>query len=169
MKNFLHVGCGSQTKVGLRGFNSDEWNEIRFDIDENVRPDIVGTLTDMSAVPSVSMDAIYSSHNIEHVFPHEVPQVLNEFYRVLKPEGFVVITCPDLVSVCAAVAQGNLVNPLYVSPAGPISAIDILYGHRGYIAKGNVYMAHKGGFTYKSLMDGLIEARCGICFGGAVT
>jgi SAM-dependent methyltransferase len=168
MKNFLHVGCGSQTKAGLKGFNSEEWNEIRFDIDEKVKPDIIGTLTDMRAVPSESMDAVFSSHNIEHVFPHEVPMVLSEFHRVLKPEGFVVITCPDLVSVCSAVAQGNLMEPLYVSPAGPISAIDILYGHRGYIANGNEYMAHKGGFTYQSLMHGFFEARFGNCFGGAV-
>jgi predicted SAM-dependent methyltransferase len=38
------------------------------------------------------MDALYSSHNIEHVFAHEVVPTLKEFRRVLKPDGFVVIT-----------------------------------------------------------------------------
>ena len=32
----------------------------------------------MSAVETNSVDAIYSSHNIEHVFPHEVPIVLKD-------------------------------------------------------------------------------------------
>tara|TARA_B110000008_G_C16612067_1_gene420898 strand:+ start:309 stop:419 length:111 start_codon:yes stop_codon:yes gene_type:complete len=35
----------------------------------------------MSLVETGSVDAIYSAHNIEHVYPHEVPIVLNEFYR----------------------------------------------------------------------------------------
>ena len=123
---FLHVGCGGASKKHLKGFNSDEWKEIRFDIDKKVNPDIVGTLTDMSLVESSSVDAIYSSHNIEHIYPHEIPRALKEFHRVLKPEGIVVITCPDLQTVCEAVAKDKLVEPLYVSPAGPISAIDIL-------------------------------------------
>lgn len=166
MKKFLHVGCGPQYKSGLKGFNSDEWDEIRFDIDENVNPDIEGTLTDMSLVESSSVDAIYSSHNIEHLFAHEVPKALEEFYRVLKPDGMVVITCPDLQSVCEAVANDKLLEPLYESPAGPISPIDILYGHRGLVAAGNVYMAHKSGFTYSSLTSSFFEAGFKRVFGG---
>jgi predicted SAM-dependent methyltransferase len=108
MKSFLHVGCGPQNKTGLKGFNTDEWKEIRFDIDENVKPDIQGTLTDMSLVGTSSVDAIYSSHNIEHIFAHEVPIALKEFNRVLKDDGIVVITCPDLQSVCDAVAKNKL-------------------------------------------------------------
>ena len=167
MKSFLHVGCGPQNKTGLKGFNSDEWKEIRFDIDENVNPDIQGTLTDMSSVGSSSVDAIYSSHNIEHIFAHEVAIALKEFLRVLKDDGIVVITCPDLQSVCDAVAKNKLLEPLYVSPTGPISPIDILYGHRGFIASGNVYMAHKCGFTYQVLVDAFHEAGFKSSFGGS--
>jgi SAM-dependent methyltransferase len=166
MQTFLHVGCGPQTKAGLKGFKHDDWNEIRFDIDASVNPDIVGTLTDMSRVETASMDALYSSHNIEHLFPHEVPVALKEFHRVLKPGGFVVLTCPDLQSVCQAVAQDQLLEPLYDSPAGPISAIDILFGHRGYIAQGNHYMAHKCGFTFKALCGTFAEAGFKSTFGG---
>ena len=157
-KSFLHVGCGPVNKTGLKGFNTDEWREIRFDIDKNANPDIVGTLTDMSLVQSSSVDAVYSSHNIEHVFAHEVPVVLKEFHRVLKPDGIAVITCPDLQSVCEAVAKHGLLTPLYISPAGPISAIDILYGHRGFIAQGKVYMAHKFGFTFPTMEESVYGA-----------
>lgn len=157
-KKFLHVGCGGQTKAGLKGFNTDTWQEIRFDIDPNVKPDILGSLTDMSLVADGSMQAVFSSHNIEHIYPHEVPKALSEFYRVLSDDGLVVITCPDLQSVCAAVADNRLMEPLYLSPAGPISAIDILFGHRGFMQNGNLYMAHKGGFTYGSLQQSLFDA-----------
>ena len=166
MKTFLHVGCGPQNQSSCLGFNYDNWKEIRFDIDKNVKPDIEGTLTDMKLVETGSVDAVYSSHNIEHIFPHEVPIALREFYRVLKEDGIVVITCPDLQSVCEAVVQDKLLEPLYESDIGPISPIDILYGHRGFIAQGNEYMAHKGGFTYSILDRAFYEAGFKIRYGG---
>ena len=166
MKTFLHVGCGPLNKSHLRGFNNDNWKEIRFDIDKDVNPDIVGTLPDMKLVATGSVDAVYSSHNIEHIYPYQVPIALREFYRVLKEDGMVVITCPDLQSVCEAVVKDKLLEPLYESPAGPISPIDILYGHRGFIAQGNEYMAHKGGFTYSVLDRAFYEAGFKIRYGG---
>ena len=126
----------------------------------------MGTLTDMKLVETGSVDAVYSSHNIEHIFPHEVPIALREFYRVLKEDGIAVISCPDLQSVCEAVAQDKLLEPLYESPSGPICPIDILYGSRKMIAKGNEYMAHKGGFTYSTLNRAFFEAGFKFQFGG---
>ena len=108
-------------------------------------------MTDMSAVASESVDAIFSSHNIEHLYPHEVPVALAEFLRVLKPDGFLVVTCPDLQSVCQLVAEDKLTEAAYTSPAGPIAPIDILYGYRPSMARGNLYMAHRCGFTQKVL------------------
>ena len=159
MKTFLHVGCGPKHKdQTTRGFNSPDWTELRLDIDESVKPDVVGTMTDMSLVATGSVDALFSSHNIEHLYPHEVPQALSEFKRVLSPDGFVVITCPDLQSVAALVAEDRLTEPAYVSPAGPIAPLDILYGHRPAMAAGNLYMAHRCGFTQKVLQATLQAA-----------
>ena len=150
MKTFLHVGCGPKRKDRTTKALSS-WNELRFDIDESVKPDLVGTMTDMSSVSSESVDAVFSSHNIEHLYPHEVPLALSEFIRVLKPDGIAVITCPDLKSVCALIAEDKLTEAAYTSPAGPIAPIDILYGLRSSMAQGNLYMAHRCGFTQKVL------------------
>ena len=157
MKTFLHVGCGHLNKSFCLGFENDNWKEIRLDIDKNVNPDIVGTLTDMKSVETGSVDAVYSSHNIEHIFPHEVPIALREFYRVLKEDGIVVITCPDIQSVGEAIAQDKLLEPLYESPMGLVTAFDILYGHRETTADGNVFMIHKGVFTYSTLDKAFLE------------
>ena len=152
MKTLLHVGCGPKRIAQTTpGFNTPEWKELRLDIDTAVQPDVVGSMTDMSAVADESVDAVFSSHNIEHLYPHEVPVALREFLRVLKPDGFVVITCPDLKSVCALVAEDKLLEPAYQSPAGPISPLDILYGHRPAMAQGNLFMAHRCGFTPSSM------------------
>jgi len=158
-KIFLHVGCGSKKKeMTTPGFNSEAWRELRFDINQSVNPDIVGTMTDMSALDPACVDAIFSSHNIEHLYPHDIPKALAEFKRVLKPDGFVVITCPDLQSVCALVAADKLTEPAYTSPAGPITPLDILYGHRPSMAQGNLFMAHRCGFTQKVLSATLHQA-----------
>lgn len=158
-KTFLHVGCGPARKEQAGpGFRGEDWQDLRLDIDPSVQPDIVGTMTDMSAVADGSVDAVYSSHNIEHLYPHEVPLALAEFRRVLKDDGFVVLTCPDLQSVAALVAEDKLTEPAYVSPAGPIAPLDILYGLRSAMAAGNLYMAHRCGFTMRVLMGTLQAA-----------
>jgi len=156
MPVLLHVGCGGKRKAQTtRGFDTDAWLEWRLDIDPAVQPDILGSMTDLSALSDASVDAIFSSHNIEHLYPHEVPVALKEFLRVLKPDGFLVLTCPDMQSVCKLVAEDKLTDVAYTSPAGPIAPLDILYGHRPALAGGNLYMAHRCGFTRKVLVGTL--------------
>ena len=166
MKTLLHVGCGPEDKSDNKGFDNDDWKEIRFDIDEDVNPDIVGTLTDMSLVETASVDAVYSAYNIDHIYAHEVPIALGEFFRVLKDDGFVVIKCPDLQSVAEAIAQDKLLDTLYISPMGPISAIDIMYGNRQEISDGNTFMEKKVGFTYSVLNGSFAEVGFKTRYGG---
>ncbi len=66
---------------------------------------------------------------------------------------------PDLQSVAKLVAADLLTEPAYQSPAGPITPLDILYGHNPSLAKGNLYMAHKCGFTKKFLISTLEKAQ----------
>jgi predicted SAM-dependent methyltransferase len=154
MKKFLHVGCGGARKEHTtKGFNTAFWQEIHFDIDPKASPEILGSIVDMSAIADASVAAIFSSHNIEHVYPHEVGQVLSEFLRILSEDGFVILTCPDLQSVCKLIAKDKLLESLYQSPAGPE------YGHRASIAAGNHYMAHKCGFTWTTLSKLFSECR----------
>jgi hypothetical protein len=157
-RTFLHVGCGSNAKEHTTAaFAGSTWRELRLDIDQAVKPDIVGTMTSMVAVADQSVDAIFSSHNIEHLYPHEIPLAMAEFMRVLKSDGFAVITCPDLQSVAVLVAQDKLTEPAYVSPAGPIAPLDILYGYRPSMAAGNLFMAHRSGFTERVLRNTLLS------------
>ncbi|MDD5033317.1 MAG: methyltransferase domain-containing protein [Methylococcaceae bacterium] len=158
-QKFLHVGCGPARKPNVGpGFLSDEWRELRLDIDPAVLPDIVSNMLDMRSVPPASVDGVYSSHNIEHLYPHEVPVALAEFLRVLKPEGLLVLACPDLQSLGHFIAEGRLDQALYISPAGPIAPLDILYGHRPQLAQGNLFMAHHTGFTLRTLVDAVRAA-----------
>ena len=168
MKTLLHVGCASLNISDLKGFNNDNWTEIRFDIDETRYPDIVGTIVDLSLVETESVDAVYSAYNLDHIYPHEVPIALKEFFRVLKNDGIAVIKCPDIQSVCEAIGKDKLLDTFYQSPVGPITPIDILFGNRKAIAKGNEFMAKKGGFTYSVLDGALHQAGIVIRYGGRI-
>ena len=155
----MHVGCGQANPDKLHAtFRSAEWREIRLDIDPDVTPDIVCDILDMAVVATASVDAVWSSHNIEHLFEHQVPIALGEFHRVLKPRGFALITLPDLQAVGRYIAEGRLEDVLYESPAGPICPLDIVYGHRASIARGHHFMAHKTGFTAKTLGEKMVRA-----------
>ncbi len=74
-----------------------------------------------------------------------------EFRGVLRPHGFVFVTCPDIQSACALVAEDKLTDPAYQMRSGPISAMDILFGPRSRLAAGNFFMAHHYGFTLRVL------------------
>ncbi len=152
-KTVLNIGCGPRgiTVIGNPAFPEEEWREVRLDIDPGVAPDIVASMTDMAAVPDGTMDAVWSSHNLEHLFPHEVPAALREFLRVLKPGGQLRLAVPDLQGVAALVAQGGLEDTLYMSNVGPITPLDVIYGYGAAIAAGNHFMAHRTGFTAQTL------------------
>src|SRR5690606_31660101 len=106
-KHLLHAGCGSAPKERLpECFRTGDWQEIRLDIDPRVKPDIVASLTDISAVRSGTIDAVWSSHSLEHLEDYQVPTALAEFRRVLKPGGFALVTLPDLEYVAKLVGEG---------------------------------------------------------------
>jgi hypothetical protein len=56
------------------------------------------------------------------------------------------------------VADGQLTEPAYLSPMGPVAPLDIIFGFRPSLAQGNVFMAHHTGFTGRSLSAALLEA-----------
>lgn len=161
LRSVLHIGCGPAGIHRLHPVFRDPaaWREVRLDLDPAVQPDIVCSTADMHGhVASATFDAVWSSHNIEHLHDHEVPRAFSEITRVLKPQGYFLVRCPDLEAVVAAMMQGGLETPAYHSPAGPITPLDMLYGHRPSIARGNEFMAHKTGFTDLRLGRLLLEA-----------
>ena len=158
-KKVLHVGCGPRSASPLDpSFQADAGEEIRLDIDPEAEPDIVASITDMSMVPSASMDALYSSHNIEHLYTHEVPIAFREFRRVLRPGGRALIRCPDIQRVAEEVAKGNLEGVLYTAPAGPITALDVMYGFGRALVQGRHAWSHKTAFTAETLGRKLVAA-----------
>jgi hypothetical protein len=159
-RRVLNAGSGPHSPRALHGFFADgSWEEVRLDIDPGVKPDVVGSIIDMKAVfTDSSFDAVWSSHNLEHLYAHEVRPALGEFRRILKQDGFALITTPDLETVARFIVEQGLEASAYTSPAGPITALDMLYGHSASIERGNVFMSHNTGYTSERLGNLLLDA-----------
>jgi ubiquinone/menaquinone biosynthesis C-methylase UbiE len=114
------------------------YDEVRLDIDPGCKPDIVASITALGDIGP--FDAVYCSHTLEHLYPHELPVALAEFRRVLKPGGALVAFVPDLEGIEATE------ETVYESPCGPITGRDMIYGKISYLAD-SPHMAHHNGFV----------------------
>ena len=140
-KRILHAGCG--------GESLPEWlagEEVRLDIDPECGPDIVASLTDMGKIGP--FDAVYCSHTLEHLYPHDVPVALGECLRVLCRGGVAILVVPDLEDVRPTE------EILYETPAGQIAGLDLYYGYRPWL-RANPFMAHHTGFIAATLEKAL--------------
>ena len=151
-KTMVNVGCGPTVIVTRTNFFQD-WRQIRIDIEESVNPDIVADLTDLSPVATGSIDALWSSHCVEHLYQSQVPGALREFHRILADDGFAVILVPDLQAVADRIVADKFDEPIYTSGMGPVSAHDMFYGFGPSIAAGETAMAHRCGFTPTILVN----------------
>ena len=80
------------------------WISIDIEYKSNIRIDISKEGLPFS---DNEVDAIYSSHTLEHIYPDRVDFVLSEFYRVLKPGALVRIVVPDFVIAMNAYMKGD--------------------------------------------------------------
>ena len=150
----LHVGCGGSPLPDLwKG-----WEEIRFDADPQCGADLIGDMLDIP-MDDDSVDAVYTSHTLEHVTYHDGVRALREFRRVLKPGGQVWVIVPNVLAAAELIAKEGLYAKVYDAPCGPVHAADMLWGHQGLIEgeKGEraYRFAHRFGYTADTLTASL--------------
>ena len=88
-KVYIHLGCGAV-------------NHPRFiNVDALPHPHIhhVGGVERLPMFGDASADLIYTCHCLEHISHLEVPAVLREWSRVLKPGGVLRVSVPDFEKV----------------------------------------------------------------------
>lgn len=69
------------------------------------KPDIVADARKLPFEDNFS-DEIHCIHGIEHFYVWEVPNILTEWKRVMKPDSLLVIECPDIEKVLTNWANG---------------------------------------------------------------
>ncbi len=91
----LHIG-GEQSHP--------EWEVFNIQPGEDV--DHVGDAKDLSRFGDETFDEIYASHILEHFdFEGSLPAALKDWHRVLKPEGKMYISVPNLEVLCGFFAK----------------------------------------------------------------
>lgn len=109
----LHLGCGKDYRTGY--VNVDLY------VDEHTKVD---QQFNANSIPYAdnSVDEILALHVIEHFDFHESQKVLNEWYRVLRPGGKLVVETPDFLAACRDFVKGpeqkrlELYNVFFAAP-----------------------------------------------------
>ncbi|MFX0199622.1 MAG: methyltransferase domain-containing protein [Candidatus Hodarchaeota archaeon] len=81
----LNLGCGNMFIEGLT--NCDLYNP---------EAEKILDALDLSEYKDESVDLIEAHHLLEHFSFEERDGALNEWHRVLKPKGYLIISCPDM-------------------------------------------------------------------------
>lgn len=90
-KKYLNVGCGSHYQV------SPEWTNLDF-VAESEQV-IAHNLLKGIPFPDQSFDLVYHSHVLEHFSKEDGKMLIEECFRVLKPNGVVRIAIPNLEEI----------------------------------------------------------------------
>lgn len=154
----LNVG-GCNKNIAIPS-HFDGWEHQMLDIDPESGADIICDAREMKdRLAEKGYDAIYCSHNLEHYYRHDIPKVLDGMLYALDDDGFAQIRVPDMLAVANFIASGKLIDEvMYESDAGPITALDMIYGLGWQIEKsGCDFMCHKVGFTPELLSTTLFE------------
>lgn len=154
MRKVLNVGGGGRSLPPRYA----GWEQVLLDIDPKVKPDVCCDALRMSKLKPRDYDAVYCSHTVEHFYRHDVNRLLRGFVHVLKEEGFAEIAVPNLKYLVEQAVGKELDDVWYQSPSGPISFHDVLYGFGKPMAAGNLFYAHKCGFTKTALTRELFAA-----------
>ena len=149
---------GTSITSRLPIFASGLWEERHVDPDFNTMVAKLRSNDGLLGVHEQPLKAIIANHLLPRFNAYEVPKVLGNLYRALDEDGFAIIICPDLQSIIERVLANGLSEPAYQSPAGPITPLDLIFGHQGSIQSGVLSAPHRTGFTTASLTEQLQAA-----------
>jgi predicted SAM-dependent methyltransferase len=132
----LHIG-GETPKEGWKILNAQSKPGV----------DFVGPAHDLRQFADGSVAEMYASHVYEHMsYQNELPIALREAHRVLAPGGQLMMSVPDLETLCWLFASPQ------INPEGKFHIMRIIYG--GQI---DAYDFHKVGFS-AAILTGLLRA-----------
>ena len=88
-RTLLHLGCGPISAPGYTNVDVKPFSHVHY----------VRNAFPLEIFKSEKFDLVYASHVLEHFSIPEVPRVLNEWHRVLKPGGILRLGVPDFVTL----------------------------------------------------------------------
>jgi hypothetical protein len=99
----INIGAGKFRKDGWTNIDHSSTHYIKNGIDIDI--DLLGNYS--FPVKDNMIRMAYSSHVVEHLSEDAVKKMISETFRVLAPNGFFRITCPDAREALDALICGN--------------------------------------------------------------
>ncbi len=142
----LNLGCGD--KILADYINVDVAQER-----SGKQPDVICDVRNLNKFSNDYADEILAVHVIEHFWRWEVVSILKEWVRVLKPNGKLILECPNLKSACEQFLQDP---DLYSGPGQEGQrTMWVFYGDPSWT---DPLMVHRWGYTPISLAKVMHEA-----------
>lgn len=145
----LHLGCGIDYRGGY--VNVDSWPEVPADEHWDARHLLV---------PDNSCEEILAIHLMESFYQWEVKGVLEEWHRVLMPNGRLIIESTDLTATIRMASSDD--------PQTRLSGEWGIYGRQD-IPEPNVDTLHKYSWRAENLVDLLKSVGFGVSYVGPAT
>lgn len=145
----LNLACGNKP---LEGYVNLDHNLPKLKDSDDKFEIVIADVRDLSQYEENTVDEILASHIIEHFEKEEAILVLREWRRVLKPEGRLILECPNLIKCCI-----NLLQELTTQE----DKLTTNYGMFGIYGDPNVRgpgQRHMWGYTPETLMLALKQA-----------
>jgi predicted SAM-dependent methyltransferase len=95
-ENYLNLCCGKKVQDGWinADFYFSKWTKIWRS--KKKKPNWFIDLRYKLKCPDNVIDGVFSEHTLEHIYPHQVLNVLKELHRIMKPGAYLRIAVPDL-------------------------------------------------------------------------
>jgi predicted SAM-dependent methyltransferase len=163
--NYDKVDMNSYVDMLKNNIVHDSWPEHQKRLANFVKTGSIHFLvhdlrTGFSQYSDSSIDIIYFGQVIEHLNPiYEVTKLLQEFYRILKPDGVIRITTPDLDLLINAYVNKQMNKfeneqpEFYKSMDDSAKLASIMYGASGPSCTWDNYEGHMFLYTKKSMTD----------------
>ena len=139
-------------------FQEKDWQIVEHAPDQRGQSVSLSEPDWLPTLASNAIRAIVASHNLPRYFVHDVEKMLGDYHRILTDDGFVIAVCSDLKAISAVIMAQGVSGTVYESPAGPITALDLVFGHQDSLKQGLFSMAHRSGFTLESLIAAFEQA-----------
>lgn len=136
-KKILDIGAGGNK------YQTNEGDVVSVDIRENTHPDYCCDVR-MMPFATESYDIVFSSHTLEHFAREEIDAVLDEWVRVLKPDGELRLVLPNIAWAADRIKEGIINHDV----------LNVLYGQQEYREN-----FHKNGFTPEIIKQRLAKRK----------
>ncbi len=130
----LHLGCGSINHPEFINIDGAPFSHVHY----------VRAIDDLSPFKDETINLIYASHCLEHFSYLEVPNILLDWFRKLKPGGILRLSVPDFEQiVCIYLENDRNIDTII----GPLMG-----------GQGNKFDFHQIVFNSRKLKELLIDA-----------